>query len=212
MVRDGSKCPVCQVTADSLGDHQVSCGGNGDRIFRHDSLREVLYSGAQAAALAPRREVPSIIPGTRRRPADIYLLHWNRGQPAALHITIISTMQQLTARGAADTQGHALMVGEERKLMAHAEACSSDGVSFIPVVAETLGDWSERAVHTLRSLGLLVGQRMGILPVDSTSNLLQSLFVCLWRGNASMWIRRIPINSAEIDSVVWIFVSCFCAC
>ena len=46
MVRDGSKCPVCQATADPLRDHQVSCGGNGDRIFRHDSLREVLCSAA----------------------------------------------------------------------------------------------------------------------------------------------------------------------
>ena len=69
--------------------------------------------------------------------------------------------------GAADTQGHALMVGEERKLMVHAEACSSVGVSFIPVMAETLGGWSERTVHTLRSLGRLVGQRLGISPADS---------------------------------------------
>ena len=56
-----------------------------------------------------------------------------------LDITVISTMQQLTVRGAADTQGHALMVGEERKLAAHAAACSSVGVSFLPVATETLG-------------------------------------------------------------------------
>ena len=162
MVRQGSKCPVCQATANPLGDHQVSCGGNDDRIFRHDSLREVLYSAAQATALAPRKEVPSLIPGSRERPADIYLPHWNRGQPAALDVTVILTMQQLTVRGAADTQAHALMVGEERKLMAHEEACSSVVVSFIPVVADILGGWSERAVCTIKSLGHLVGQRLGI--------------------------------------------------
>ena len=94
------------------------------------------------------------------------------------------------------------MVGEERKLMAHAEACNSVGVSFIPVVAETLGGWSERAVHTLKSLGRLVGQRLGISPAGSTSHLFQRLSVCLWRGNALMWIRRTPINSSEIDGVM----------
>ena len=111
MVREGSKYPVCHTTADPLGDHHASCGGNSDRILRHDCLREVLYLAAKAA-LAPRREVPS------RGPVGDWP-HWNQGQPAALDVTVISTMQQLTltVRGAADTQGHALMVGEERKPM-----------------------------------------------------------------------------------------------
>ena len=83
--------------------------------------------------------------------------------------------------------------------MAHAEACSSVGVSFILVAAETFGEgWSERAVHTLRSLGRLVEQRLGISPSDSTFHLFQRLAVCLWRGNASMCIRHAPINSAEL--------------
>ena len=30
-------CPVCQHTADSWGDHQVSCGGKNDRIPQHNS-------------------------------------------------------------------------------------------------------------------------------------------------------------------------------
>ncbi len=40
---------------DAYGDHQVGCGGNGDRIHRHDSIRDALFSAAQTAALAPRR-------------------------------------------------------------------------------------------------------------------------------------------------------------
>ena len=36
---------------------QVGCGGNGDRIHRHDSVRDALFSAAQTAALAPRKEV-----------------------------------------------------------------------------------------------------------------------------------------------------------
>ena len=53
-----------QVVADPPGDHQVGCGGNGDRIHRHDSVRDALFSAAQTAALAPRKEVPSLISGT----------------------------------------------------------------------------------------------------------------------------------------------------
>ena len=59
MVEDGTRCPIYQVDTDPFGDHQVGCGGNGDRIHRHDSLRDILFSAAQSAALAPKREVPS---------------------------------------------------------------------------------------------------------------------------------------------------------
>ena len=90
----------------TFGDHQVGCGGNRNRIHRHDSLRDILFSAAQSAALAPREEVPSLIPGTSSRPADIFLPNWCRGHPAALDVTVISTLQLLTLVGAAATQGN----------------------------------------------------------------------------------------------------------
>ena len=98
-----SSCSACgkSVAADPLGDHQVGCRGNGDRIHRHDAIRDALFSAAQSAALAPRKEVPTLIPGTRSSPADIFLPNWCRGRPAALDVTVISTMQPLTQSGAA---------------------------------------------------------------------------------------------------------------
>ncbi len=32
-------CPECHLTADAYGDHQVGCGGNRDRIARHNAVR-----------------------------------------------------------------------------------------------------------------------------------------------------------------------------
>ena len=68
MLEEGAHCPICLGAADAFGDHQVGCGGNGDRIHRHDSIRDALFSAAQSAALAPRKEVPSLIPGSSSRP------------------------------------------------------------------------------------------------------------------------------------------------
>ena len=56
------QCPECCCLADIFGDHQVDCGGNGDRIARHNSLRNVIFFAAQAAALGPRREAPASFP------------------------------------------------------------------------------------------------------------------------------------------------------
>ena len=198
LFEDGSICPICQVAADPFGDHQVGCGGNGDRIHRHDSIRDAHFSAAQPAALAPRREVPSLIPGSSSRPADIYLPIWDRGRPAALDVTVISTMQQQTQAGAANTPGHALRVGEERKMVAHADACRSVWVHLVPIVAETLGGWSEGGIDTITSIGRLQGQRLGIPPPDSTRHLFQRLSISLWKGNAALWIRRQPTRPAVV--------------
>ena len=75
MTDDVSSCSACgkSAAADPLGDHQVGCGGNGDQIHRHDTIRDTLFSAAQSAALTPRKEAPTLIPGIRSRPTDIFL-------------------------------------------------------------------------------------------------------------------------------------------
>ena len=52
----------------------------------------------------PERKSKSLVPSTQSRPADIYLTCWKRGRPAALDVTVISTLQQSTVRGAAEDQ------------------------------------------------------------------------------------------------------------
>ena len=199
-----SRCPACSKEGimDPFGDHQVGCGGNGDRIYRHNALRDVLFSAAQSAALAPRKEVTSLISDTNSRPADIFLPNWSRGLPAALDVTVISTLQTSTLSGAAKDQGYALRVGEGRKIAAHQEACQAVGMSFVPLVVESLGGWSEEAALTISRIGHLLGQRTGSPPGETTRHLFQRLSVALWRGNATLWLNRLPTYSPWVDGII----------
>lgn len=97
----------------------------------NDSLRDAISLAAQSAALAPRREVPSLIPRTRSHPSDIYLPHWKR--PSTLH--------PWTVMGASTTPCQALSMGEERRMATHGEECHNIGAAFIPLVIESLGSW-----------------------------------------------------------------------
>ena len=181
--------PDCCSTADVYGDHQVGCGGNGDRIARHNAIRNVLFSAAQSVALAPTREAPSLFPDSHSRPADILLLTWSRGCPAALDVHVISPLQQLTLHEAASTPGHALQVGVRHKLTSHLSACRFAGVDFIPVVAETLGGLAEDTIFIIRFLGEAIAQRS--TPEESSTcckQLFHRVAVTLWRGNASLWL------------------------
>ena len=97
-------CPECRSTADPFGNNQVGCGGNGDRIARHNNaIRDVPFYAARSAALAPTREAPSVVPDSRSRPADILLPTWSRSRTAALDVTVISPLQQQTLHAAAST-------------------------------------------------------------------------------------------------------------
>ena len=125
---------------------------------------------------SPPKEVPLLIFGSSSCPADIFLPNWCRGRPAALDVTVISTLQSATRSGAANTQGFALQVGEQRRMPVHNEACQADGVSFIPLVAESLGGRSEEAIYTITRL---LGQHTGTSANDTTRHLFQHLSISL---------------------------------
>ena len=84
----------------------------------------------------------------------------------------------------------------------HASACRSVGVSFVPLMVESLGGWSELASKTISNIGRHLGQRLGVPPSDSIKHLFQKCSVALWRGNASLWLHRFPSVSPHIDSVI----------
>ena len=140
------------------------------------------------------------IPGILSRPADIFLPNWQRGQPAALDVTVISTLQHSTLQGAASAQGHALVVGAERKLATHAVACRAAGIAFIPLVVESLGGWSNEAADIITKIEPLQGQRLGVPPAESTRHLFQRCAIALWRGNAGF--AAFPLTHP------WLMTSC----
>ena len=71
-------CPEWHGNADSFGDHQVGCGGNRDRITRHNAIRDVVFIAAQAAALAPHKESHNLVPNSQSRPADVFIRNWSQ--------------------------------------------------------------------------------------------------------------------------------------
>ena len=66
-------CPACKAPSDNLGDHALCCANEGERIARLNALRDALYSTAAAASLGPAKEVRFLLPGSDRRPADVFL-------------------------------------------------------------------------------------------------------------------------------------------
>ena len=82
-----------------------------------------------------------VMPGTNRKPADVFLPNWAAGRDAALDVTVTHPLQDQTRAGAAATPGHAMSVAYQNKMRGAADLCSQQGIAFIPIVAESMGGW-----------------------------------------------------------------------
>ena len=141
-----------------MGDHALVCGFGGERIARHNLLRDALHQTAAAAGLAPTKEGRALIPGNNMRPADVFIPHWSGGRDAALDVTVTHPLQDRTRAGAAVTPGYAMNAAYDRKVAGAGEQCRQQGIAFIPIVAESLGGWHPIAWQwsKLKSWGALL--------------------------------------------------------
>ena len=98
---------------------------------------------APAACLGPTREGRALLPGQGGKPADVFLPHWDQGKDCALDVTVVNPLQEALVGCAAETPGHGLQVAHKRKLDKSWEACSREGICFVPLAVESLGAWNK---------------------------------------------------------------------
>ena len=187
-------CPACGRHSDRLGDHALNCAWQGERIARHNSLRDVLHGAAVSAALAPTKEGRALLPGQGEKPADIFIPRWAGANDAALDVTVINPLQDAQVQGAANTPGHALEAAQKRKLDKSWEACHRQGIEFIPIAVESLGAWHKSAIVQVTKLGSALARQNGDEEGVTVQRLFQQLSVALMRGNAALLNNRCPAN------------------
>ena len=189
-----AQCPACKNHSDREGDHAISCGSEGERIARHNHLRDSIFQVAVTAALAPSREERSLLPGTNSKPADVLIPHWTHGRDTALDVTVVNPLQAaLVYRAAYDTNpGHALNYAFDWKMTKHGAACRREGLVFLPMPIESLGGWHEQAVEQVKKIGAALARQTGQEEGEAVGHLFQRLSVLLMRGNAALLLNRIP--------------------
>ena len=154
-------CPACLQHSDCYDDHALCCGHWGERITRHNSIRDHVHQMAAAAVLNPVKEGRFILPGNDRRPADIFLPNWAEGRDAALDVMVINPLQQATVVEAATTPGHSLDFAFDRKMRGAADDCQRQGVAFIPLAFESLGGWHKTAEVQVKRIAQDLARQTG---------------------------------------------------
>ena len=196
-------CPACLRPSDCLGDHAMCCGTGGERIARHNHLRDAVFQTAVAAGLGPTREGRFLLPGDDRRPADVLVPNWAGGRDAAMDLTVVTPIQAQTMPQAAFTPGHALTHAYERKMRGAEEDCRRQGIAFIPMAVESFGGWHCAAEAEVKKLGAALARHTGQDEGEAVHHLWGRLGILLQRGNAAILGNRVPSFPAqEIDGVM----------
>jgi len=85
-------CPLCEQIIDPLGDHSLCCKKSGDRITRHNRLRNLVFKLADTGLLAPEMEklgILGVTDKTRRRPGDVSVKNWSLRRGLAIDVAVI---------------------------------------------------------------------------------------------------------------------------
>ena len=199
-------CPSCSAPSDQMGDHALGCAKHGDRIARHDQLRDVIFEAAASASLAPAREERHLLPGSAARPGDVMIRRWSDGKDGALDITVTGSLARTNVEAAAEVAGSALTKAVQRKVQGVAEACQQQGLAFLPIAFETLGGFHQVAVEQVKRIGVALARNQGSDEKVATRQLFQRLSLTLMRGNAALILGRRPDDDfapAEIDGVMY---------
>ena len=175
-------CIACDQYSDRYGDHAVGCVSQGERIARHNHLRDAIYHTAQSAQLGPLREERALLPGSER-PADVLLPHHAGGLHEALDVCVVSSLQGQLVERASEEPGHALVHRYQQKWRKYGEACLREGIAFQPVPFEVLGGLHKASVIVIKKLGQALARATGQDGKEVSRHLFGRLGVLLQRGN-----------------------------
>ena len=172
------RCPLCDGVLDRYSHHAATCVAGGERIQRHNAVRDLLFTWMQRAGLHPEKERPGLVlpqapddtQSARRRPADIYI-------PALVFA--------ITATGSYARQ-------REEHLQT-AQACETQGSVVVPMAAKTTGTWDAGAAIVFRHVAQAaqaVAARSGAEAGPLHSTLIQELSITIRSYRVRAALRR----------------------
>ena len=136
-----------------------------------------------------------LLPGCDRRPADVFIPGWAAGRDAALDVTVVNPLQAGTVSGASITPGYALDFRYNAKMSESEEACNRQGITFLPVVLESLGGFHRVASREVKKLASALARHTGDEEGGTIRKCFVRLSVLLMKGNAAILCNCVPASS-----------------
>jgi hypothetical protein len=153
---NSAPCPFCQQTMDIYGDHSLCCKKNGDRITRHNRLRNLVFKFADIGLLSPEMEKLGLLGETdrsRRRPGDVSIKNWGLRRGLAIDVAVICPLAHPNCPEPCES--YALHQKTER----YAPAFEKSDYDFAPLVFETSGAVNKEGESVVKQIVRFASKR-----------------------------------------------------
>ena len=217
-----TNCSLCGQVMDKWGDHALVCGCGGDRVIRHNMIRDVVHSAAKKAGLGAVLEKPGLLipreptdvdrppdpdppdpSSASRRPADVWVPRGPGGGPEAWDFSVSSAFRlgPATPDPAAFADVFSSAEARKRTFLDTASQCMSAGITFCPLVIEAVGGgWSD-ALRSVVSWIASEGNRNSSDGHSGTSfKIAQRISCALHQENARAILKRAPEQTVSSGS------------
>jgi len=176
----------------------LGCKEGGQRTYRHDAVRNAIFQVSQASGLSASLEVPPLLAGCSKRPADIFLRDFSHGKNLALDVTVSNTMQNTNlSKACVETGFHATDAADRKRQAFHKVAPNSTFI-LLPLSFETLGGMTQETEDFLTRLAGFWAARQCMSNAEAVGKLFQRVSVALQRGNSEMIIKHLPIPPSRL--------------
>jgi len=190
------KCKAngCSKSLDVQALHALRCGTEGDRLKRHNNLRNFFFKECQKALVSPVLEPTNILRNCGLRPADWGIPDFLPGKFMAYDVAVTDPTQDAFVKSGAITRGYAAETyALNSKIAKYADSLSKDNsVLLSPIIVETYGCWNSCASDFFQDLSSWLAARD---PNSSgpliCARLYQKASVIIQRSNARMILSRI---------------------
>ena len=96
---------------------------SGERIARHNQLRDAIFQVAQTANLAPLKETRALLPSMDSCPADVLIPRFSSGRDTAYDVTVINPLRRDYIEGSAENPGYGVQQAYKTKWNSYGPAC-----------------------------------------------------------------------------------------
>jgi hypothetical protein len=179
------------------GDHALCCKRSGDRITRHNRMRNCLDSLLVRAGLNPVMEKKGLLGDGHivdgRIPNDVAVPAFAEGKGLAIDVAVMS----VHAKTSLDAGIEALENRVRSKRAKYQEAISKTLYDFVPIVFTTSGAVSSAGTEVIKQINRFGAKVSGERYIVHTNKTWALLSTTLQRSVALQCLTRMPKVSLE---------------
>ena len=174
---------------------------SGDRITRHNNVRNLVFKLADTGLLAPELEKLGILGPTdksRRRPGDVSIKHWSLHRGLAIDVAVICPLAASHLHSSEPCESYA----KTQKTDRYAPAFEKSDYDFAPVVFETSGAVNKEGESVLKQIIRFASKREGITHTVFAARAWARLSCCVQYSAAQQILNRDYVDLTEVANTL----------